>query len=786
MLPSLDARGLLLLALDGLLVAALACVLRSRLALAGEGAARAVLSTGTLALGLVTVTGLALGFAGRFSPVRFLAVHALLVAIAPLVLAPRSWATGARRAAGAVVQAARDVRDGAARSLRPPASPAERAAALLVLAVLALAAAPAALTPVVNSDTLAYRLPRIAAWMQEGRVGHFAAFDAYDDRCNYIAFGADLVMAWVAGFFARGFPLVKLVQLGGGVLASAATWALARHAGFTRAASLAAVVVLLGMPNLAAQLTSSQTDLYTTGVAAAALVFLLDGARSGRRSDYLLGGVALGLAVGAKGTLFYWLPGLTVPLAIAHRPRRARPAGWARGAAVAGAAALLAGASPYALNLRSYGSPFSPPAAARLVHVAPSSSRAHFAAFNGAAYLWQLLEPSSNPPLVAALAARAFVPLGDRLAAWAERSPPAPGVLERFVPELTRLPLLPLHEDILSTGLIAAALAALGALRAAAALLRGRAAPKDAFLVALAFAVVAFLVLFCSLQAWSAHKFRYFVLLGPAVAVLALRGLRRPGAVPGRAATVLAGAAVLAQGAMALRVLALSERNGWRALLAPSPAVVRLLGESRVALDFLGREPLRLCLVHEGGHFLRGGVPHRYVFASRGQVEAAGSAEAALATLGCDAMVLAPVGPGSRLGDVRIGPRGPERRVVTVRPLAAGEEPDGLCVETYGLHASGWTERHAWVRLENWRRPTLRLRLENPAPVDRTVALRTSLVRFAVPVAADGQATVDVATAGADRLRLTASPPFPRAEGAPGGLRLTLPPQLDCQGALLP
>ncbi len=158
-----------------------------------------------------------------------------------------------------------------------------------------------------NYDSNTYRLSRVAYWLQEQNISHF---QTNDQRQNFMAQNADLVMLWLISFFRYGFPLVHVTQFFGGLLGCAAVYEFCRGFGFSRLWRLGAVITFLGIPNAATQFFTSQTDLFTTGCLVAGLYFLFQALHQHQCQFWSLFGVGLGLAIGAKGTVFYWGPGL--------------------------------------------------------------------------------------------------------------------------------------------------------------------------------------------------------------------------------------------------------------------------------------------------------------------------------------------------------------------------------------------------------------------------------------------------------------------------------------------
>jgi len=181
-----------------------------------------------------------------------------------------------------------------------------RLLAILLLLILAELFVVAALTPTLNHDTHRYRLPRIGMWLQENHIGQFGT---PVDHMNFLGRTSDLLMLWLVSFFPVGFPLIQLVQWSAGVVTLASTYELARRLRLPRLLRLGSVFVLLGMPNVLVQFTTSQTDLTAAAFSTAGLLFVWEALKSRHTSSFLLAGLAFGLAVGAKQTVLVWGPG---------------------------------------------------------------------------------------------------------------------------------------------------------------------------------------------------------------------------------------------------------------------------------------------------------------------------------------------------------------------------------------------------------------------------------------------------------------------------------------------
>jgi hypothetical protein len=378
-----DLFAFALLLVNALVVAVAAWLLVAGSAGEGRGPIEPVLAWALAVIGLVAGAGSLLGLAGWLGPGGFLALHA--VVLAGLVWRHRSRWPATRATLGEVVRAWRDFfarGDGAA----------WLGGALLVL-WLGLAGLAALAQPVVY-DALTYRLSRVGLWLQDGRIAHYLTDDP---RLNYMPVVPDLLMAWLTGVFAEGYRLTGLAQAGGGALLLLATAGLGRLTGLGRAAALGAAGLLFGMANVATQFTSVHTDVFTAGIFAAAFFLWLAALRRGQASVW--GGIGAGLALGSKGTLFYFAPtALLWVLWLAWRHPLPWPA-W-RQTLLAGVVSVLVFAGPgFWRNWRSYGSALGPKEMVELHHGRGITASGHLEklGLNLATSATQLLDPNAEP-----------------------------------------------------------------------------------------------------------------------------------------------------------------------------------------------------------------------------------------------------------------------------------------------------------------------------------------------------------------------------------------------------
>ena len=407
-------------------------------------------------------------------------------------------------------------------------------------------------------DALTYRLPRIGQWLQDGRIGTVVADEP---RINYMPVVPDLVMAWFIAIRPTGWQFGAVAQALGGVLAVGATIGLARQTGLSRASALGAGLLLFGMANVAPQFTSAHTDLFTTGVLAAAFYLWLAALRRGEGS--VLGGAGAGLALGSKGTVFYLAPGaLLWVLWLAWRHRLSFARWWPTGLATVLAGALFAG-PVFVRNRTAYGDWFGPAEHVRMHHgTGGVAAKLGKLPLNLRTSLAQVFEPNSQPPWWRSPARS----IGEAIAAGLPEHDPH--TLEGISRRGTLQALFARSEpdaDATSFGVLAGGLFALGFFTA---LLRVR--RKGAALVVVwGLGLGVFLCFFHAMQQWHPYGFRYFVLVAPWMAVVAawwLQGL------PRLAGGMLCGVAGLTVAAMTWSAVFDTYQSGWRAIGQPARA----------------------------------------------------------------------------------------------------------------------------------------------------------------------------------------------------------------------
>lgn len=527
------------LTLDAVLVAWAAWLAVRALAGEARGLERA-LGWGLAGLMLIVGAGVLLGATGGLGLKGFFAVHGV---VAGLLLAVRRgrW----REDLVAAQALPRELWTELA------ASPAERVFVLLLGAVaLAFLVLASTAQPVVF-DALTYRLSRVGHWLQEGRIVTIVTDDA---RLNYMAVAPDVVMAWLLTGTKSGFHLAALAQAFGGLLALGATIGLARLTGLSRLGALGAAGLLLGLPNVAPQFTSAYTDLFTTGVLAAGYFLWLAALQRGEGS--WLGGAAAGLALGAKGTVVYFAPGLALATGwLAWRHRAGLPA-WGRTLA-GGALAVGVFVLPLLVrNHQAYGHVLGPPEFIAWHEGTGSDEKLRL---NLTSAFVQLCEPNSQPPWWREPVRQ----VGEGvMRSLPEKDPYAFDDINRRANLAKIYAVAAPDADVASTGVLLPVLAL-----AAATVAWRRRRTRDAELALVwAVALLAFVLFLHWRLQWHPYLFRFLVLGAPWLTVLAAWWLQ---ALPRR----LAALAWAVTGAVALHgfsaAMTDTYQSGWPATMRP-------------------------------------------------------------------------------------------------------------------------------------------------------------------------------------------------------------------------
>lgn len=502
----------------------------------------------------VVTAGLFASATGYFGAAAFTSVHVLMLGVMVAVRF-RAWRTD-WAAVCLLVSGTR---------ARLRGDPVERVAIFALGIVLFATGLLAAMAEPVVYDALTYRLPRIGHWLQEGRIGHFAT---NDPRQNYMPIVPDVMMAWFVAGSPTGWRPVALVQWFGGLMLLGATIGLARQHGLGRRAAIGAALLCAGMANVAPQFASAHTDLVTAGLVATAFFLWRETIRVGR--GFIVVGIAVGLALGAKGTVFYFVPTLLFWAARDWPRSQSAARTWALTAGATLGSILIFAAPTWWANLRNYGGPFGPPEFVTMHHQGGGARLPEKTFLNLTSSLAQNFEPHSQPPGLRAVTGK----LGRMLAGGLpEQDDFSFEKLNRRETLLTVLKRNTPDADATAVGLVPLALFILGMIAAAV----RRTEPAARSIIATGAGVLGFLVFFHAMQQWHPYGFRYFVLAAPWIAIVAafgLASLSRIWRITGW------GLALGGAGLVGWHTLTASHQVGWQAVTQPARSRGYFVAES--------------------------------------------------------------------------------------------------------------------------------------------------------------------------------------------------------------
>lgn len=756
-LLGLDFAGLLFLCLDLLFLLSISATLVGRTGLGRKSSAELCVLLGLTGIAVVV---LSVTLCGMLS---WLSWRAVLVSHAALWLVIHAYVAGGinRKIPEVVRENFRRTFGMILASLVSILNPAEQRAvnylnALLLASVILLLISfflPAALTLPLNFDSNDYRLSRVGYWLQQGNIYQFTTNDI---RQIIMPSNCDLAMAWITSFFKKGYPLVHLISFYGGLLVCFSIYALSRRLNFPRQFSLIAVLIWLGIPNSASQMLTSQTDLFTTGCLMTGLYCFFQAVRHRSYGYYLFAGLGIGLAVGAKSTVFLWGPGLLF-LCLAIIAAHVRKLEWkvfAGGIALLTLFALLSGGFVYGQNFLRYKNFLGPAEVVSSISdkrdpvvkkagVRKKMSKLDFVELRAKAYLWQIFEPNSNLPIVKSLSKAAFVSIEDNI--YQTNKTLKSSFVSMFKAATSWLRgSNRLSEDYASFGMVAFLLLICGGTLALGRSIFIR--DPQSIAVALLFgAVVLYGLFFCWVVGWTVHRYRYAVLVTPFIAVTGTYFLHRLTAFSNRFCKIVAVAVVasvlLYQTAMAVTVATNSRSHGWFAFLHPEKvhSYIFYWRDAKHLTDRLPDSVHRLGLVLAKGSwksmFYRTGRDiQSFIIPVTGTIDAT---YAFLDTNRYDALITRNLSSVSIEDHFNLIPS----LVNTYQALlpAAREEDRVAWIVANGHWSDGWVKLRGEVRIGNWKRKNLSLELCNPAPVAETIVLKSSVRKTKVELQANSE-----------------------------------------------
>jgi hypothetical protein len=194
---------------------------------------------------------------------------------------------------------------------------------IIIATILGILAFIALKSPPNSTDAMAYHLPRIVFWTQQHSVEFFAT--SYLNQIMLQPFAEYLMLQTY--ILSGGDHFINLVQWFGCLTSIVAVAGIAKQFGAPLRGQLLAALFCATLPNGILQATGAKTDYVLAAWLACAGYFLVRAPDEDRFVEIIFAGLALGLALGTKGTAYLFAPGLVLALAIpAWKWWRAHPA----------------------------------------------------------------------------------------------------------------------------------------------------------------------------------------------------------------------------------------------------------------------------------------------------------------------------------------------------------------------------------------------------------------------------------------------------------------------------
>jgi len=246
-----------------------------------------------------------------------------------------------------------------------------------------------------NNDSLATHMSRIGYWMQRGSF-----FPWPSPRVWQITYPVNmqLQMFWTV-LFTGTDRIVEIVQWLGALAAVVAIFGLSRMMGASRPQAFFAGLIWATFPEIILESTTTQNDLVAGTLFAAMFYLLFLGAARRHRGALALSGLALGLCLGTKQTLFFLLPGLALScvLILIYYGKSAWRSLWVWiGCGLA--AFILIGGYMFVVNMQNFGHPMGPETAVNAQTGGQTGqSLLQNLAYNTSRLAYQSIDPTGLP-----------------------------------------------------------------------------------------------------------------------------------------------------------------------------------------------------------------------------------------------------------------------------------------------------------------------------------------------------------------------------------------------------
>ncbi len=246
-------------------------------------------------------------------------------------------------------------------------------------------------------DSMTCHLSRVGYWLQHGSLEPWPSANILQ---IIYPINAQTQIYWTVLLWGTD-QLVGFAQWIATPASMVAIYGIARILGYGRRQALFGSLIWATLPEILLQSTSTQNDLIAAALFTSGIYFFYLGITSDQKGPLLYSGLALGLALGTKQTVFFMFPGLFLAvlfLWIWKGKSVSSPlAVWVLSTCIAFA---LVGCYMYALNFLRLGNPFGPSALVSQYGGETRISRFEYLSINSARYLYQACDLTGLPYVI--------------------------------------------------------------------------------------------------------------------------------------------------------------------------------------------------------------------------------------------------------------------------------------------------------------------------------------------------------------------------------------------------
>lgn len=164
--------------------------------------------------------------------------------------------------------------------------------------------------PVINYDALSYHLNRVAFWLSQGDLNHFAITD---DRNLVMPINSEILYFWVLTFFKSDIGL-NFFSLIGYLTCVYSVYNILEYFKFSERRKLWAIIILSSFASVVVEVSSVETDVLIAGIILSAITIYLYAIKEKSKSLIFFSALAYSLAMGTKSPAIIAFPGVFILL----------------------------------------------------------------------------------------------------------------------------------------------------------------------------------------------------------------------------------------------------------------------------------------------------------------------------------------------------------------------------------------------------------------------------------------------------------------------------------------